>query len=141
MDKVAWFPIGSETADEDDDGYQECYFCKSDEEEELVRCSNTCGVVACRGCLRSCGACGRSFCKLCREKCDFCDKRICARCSPRCVKCKERHCRACIDDTPKGMVCHMCFPEVWAHYNAIMWCLKEVQAHGGGPWTDFAIKL
>jgi hypothetical protein len=99
----------------------------------------TCNTLICYDCVVDCMSCPLDACQKCSMKCGFCEEPVCWFCEPRCIQCTKHHCKECIDDTPKGMVCHMCFPDVWAHYNAIMWCLKEVQAHGGGPWTDFAI--
>jgi hypothetical protein len=116
--------------------------CKVCSDHKLARgkCER-CKTSICDDCVWWCTECIEDACLSCSVKCGFCEEPICRFCEPRCIQCTKQHCKECIDDTPKGMVCHMCFPEVWAHYNAIMWCLKEVQAHGGGPWTDIAIKM
>lgn len=120
--------------------FPQCCFCGRDEIPLFPCQGKMCpGQRVCEQCARPCRRCGTFPCISCPYRCKFCKKKICCTCNVACIACTAHHCDDCAGDTPKGMVCHMCFPEVWAHYNAIMWCLKEVQAHGGGLWTDIAI--
>lgn len=113
---------------------------------ELSECEQ-CFREFCGDCLKVCEWREHVLCHRCRLKCRFCKRRWCTLCSIEegggvCIECKRPHCPCCIDETPRGdAVCHMCFPDHWAHHNVIQWCLKEVQRKTGLSWTDMAERI